>query len=242
MKSSQTQGSYSRSISYNWACATDNVSVPVAHPHPTPHRILYLRTFSESNAWDFRLLMTGISENILAPTEDFWPFSKDFRKLPKCLKMFQRFLNTSEAIWSSSGSFRTCWRRLTASLSAVYWNIFFLGGGELNRVFVVNVLKNNSSGFVSQAWEIVLNAWDRRLSSTGVRLTHNAWELAGIEYPPGRLKTNTVGQCRSFRLWCHQPEVTFMMSLAKHASFRVSVFVLKLMVMLTTLMHGLWIL
>ena len=30
-----------------------------------------------------------------------------------------------------------------------------------------------------------------------------------------------------------------MMSLAKHASFRVSVFVLKLMVMLTTLMHGL---
>ena len=32
--------------------------------------ILYLRTFSE-RAWDFHLFMTGISENVLATSEDF---------------------------------------------------------------------------------------------------------------------------------------------------------------------------
>ena len=51
----------------------------------------------------------------------------------------------------------------------------------LNLIFVINhVLKNSSSGFVSQVWEIVLDAWDRCLKSAGVRLTYYAGELAGI--------------------------------------------------------------
>ena len=37
------------------------------------------------------------------------------------------------------------------------------------------------SGFVSQAWEIILDARDWCLYSAGVRLPTNAWELAGIQ-------------------------------------------------------------
>ena len=58
--------------------------------------ILYLPTFSESNAWDFHLVMTGIFENV--PLRgDFRRFSmtfrRDFRTLPKCPQMFRRRLS-----------------------------------------------------------------------------------------------------------------------------------------------------
>ena len=45
--------------------------------------ILYLPTFSESNAWYFHLVMTGISGNVPATSEDFRLLSEDFRTLPK---------------------------------------------------------------------------------------------------------------------------------------------------------------
>ena len=44
---------------------------------------VYLPTFSESNAWDFWLVMTAISENVRATYKDFRRFCKDFRTLPK---------------------------------------------------------------------------------------------------------------------------------------------------------------
>ena len=44
---------------------------------------LYLPTFSESNAWDFHLVMAGISGKISATSEDFRRLSEDFRTLPK---------------------------------------------------------------------------------------------------------------------------------------------------------------
>ena len=50
-------------------------------------RSLYLPTFSESNTWDFHL-MIGIFENVRAPSEDFSRFSKDF---PVLLKMLEDF-------------------------------------------------------------------------------------------------------------------------------------------------------
>ena len=55
-------------------------------------QILYLPTFSESNAWDFHLVMTDISGNVPATFEDFRRISEDFRTLPKikCLQMFQK--------------------------------------------------------------------------------------------------------------------------------------------------------
>ena len=45
--------------------------------------ILYLPTFSESNAWDFHLVMTEISGNVPATSEGFRRISEDFRSLPK---------------------------------------------------------------------------------------------------------------------------------------------------------------
>ena len=54
--------------------------------------MLYLPTFSESNAWDFRLVMTEISVNVLATSGDFRRISEDFRTLPKikCSQMFPK--------------------------------------------------------------------------------------------------------------------------------------------------------
>ena len=40
--------------------------------------IVYLPTFSESNAWDFHLVMTKISGNVPVTSEDFQRISEDF--------------------------------------------------------------------------------------------------------------------------------------------------------------------
>ena len=48
--------------------------------------ILYLPTFSESNAWDFHLVMTGIFEN-LPLRGDFRRFPMTFRRLPNVAEM-----------------------------------------------------------------------------------------------------------------------------------------------------------
>ena len=45
--------------------------------------ILYLPAFSESNTWDFHLVMTEISGNVPATSEDCRRITKDFRTLPK---------------------------------------------------------------------------------------------------------------------------------------------------------------
>ena len=69
-----------------------------------------------------------MSEDVPTISEHFRSYLKLFWQLSNMLKTFDSVIK----------------RRLL--------EYFFLGGGgELNRVFVVNVLKNNSSGFVSQA-------------------------------------------------------------------------------------------
>ena len=45
--------------------------------------IEYLPTFSESNAWDFHLVVTRVSKNVSVSFEDFWWLSEDFETLPK---------------------------------------------------------------------------------------------------------------------------------------------------------------
>ena len=57
--------------------------------------ILYLPTFPESNAGDFRLVMTEISVNVPATSEDFRRISEDFRTLFK-IKCPQTFAKTFE--------------------------------------------------------------------------------------------------------------------------------------------------
>ena len=60
--------------------------------------ILYLPTFSESNAWDFHLVMTEISGNVPATSEDFRQISEDFRSLPK----IKCPLTVPEDVWALS--------------------------------------------------------------------------------------------------------------------------------------------
>ena len=107
--------------------------------------------------------MTRISENIPATSEDLWRFSEDLWML---LKLSEDVPTTFELFWSyfKGKNFSVLWYS---------WPQIF--SGKLNCAFVINhVLKNNLCGFVSQAWKVVLDAWDRCLRFAGVRLTH-AW-------------------------------------------------------------------
>ena len=70
-------------------------------------------------------------------------------------------------------------------------HLFGSFSGILNLTFIINVLKNNSSGFVSQAWEIVFDAWNRCLKSAGMRLTHNGRESWQVYYLAIWMSTNS---------------------------------------------------
>ena len=72
--------------------------------------ILCLPTFSKSNAWDFRLVMTQISVNVPATSEDFRRISEDFRTFPK-IKCPQMFPKTFEHFRSylKDDSFSVLW-------------------------------------------------------------------------------------------------------------------------------------
>ena len=71
-----------------------------------PGGVLSLSTLSKSNAWDFHLIMTRISENIPATSEDLWQFSEASEHCWNYLKMFQPPLSSSEAI--SKGKILVC--------------------------------------------------------------------------------------------------------------------------------------
>ena len=72
--------------------------------------LLYLPDFSESNAWDFHLVMTDISGNVPATSEDFRRISEDFRTLPKikCLQMFQKTFEHFRS-YLKDDTFRKLW-------------------------------------------------------------------------------------------------------------------------------------
>ena len=56
-------------------------AIPLCHVHLMGAIYMCLPPFSESKAWDsfcVLLVMTGISQNIPAASEDFWQFVKDF--------------------------------------------------------------------------------------------------------------------------------------------------------------------
>ena len=70
----------------------------------------------------------------------------------------QQILSLSEAIQKAIIMFSMLWYiSRTQSQNTT---------GEMNWIFIINndhVLKNNLSRFLSQKWEIVLDAWDRHL-------------------------------------------------------------------------------
>ena len=128
----------------------------------------------------FRLQKTWKSEYLPTSSEGCQSFrktSEDHRRFPttsenfpitskdnsRCRKIFddfktgrandlQRISNQSRALLKSSEDVVTTSR----TLLSIYTRYCYL------------------------AWEIGLNAWDHNFRSAGVRLTHNAWELAGI--------------------------------------------------------------
>ena len=98
---------------------------------------VYLPTFSESNAWDFRLVMTGISENVPATSEDFQQFYEDCWTL---LKMFKNVPMNFEHFWSylKDNNFSVFnFVRSQSHHSMPFWNIFV----EVNWTFIITWIK-----------------------------------------------------------------------------------------------------
>ena len=127
---------------------------------PPSFSLVYLPTISKSNAFSS------------CHDWNFLTFLMIFLRLPKVSENVRR---SSEGLFNDNILVSCDKKRLFGLFLGIVIKLNF------NLIFVINhVLKNNSSGFVSQAWEIVLDAWDWCLKSAGVRLTHNAWELAGI--------------------------------------------------------------
>ena len=99
------------------------------------------------NAWDFCPVMTEVSENVPATSTHFQQFSKDFQTLPK---MWEVVLTTFKRFWS----YFKCQREIGS-----------------NFCHINHVLKNNSSGFVCEVWEIVLvDEWNQ-----GLEISPQAW-------------------------------------------------------------------
>ena len=132
--------------------------------------IVYLPT-----AWDPYLVMTGIFENVSATSETFRQFSEDFWTL---LKMSEDFPTTFEHFSSylKDDNINVLW--LTQIIIQCLLGLFLWKSYWIFTVY--HVVKNNLCGFVSQAWEIVLDAWDQCLKFTGMRLMYDTRELAGI--------------------------------------------------------------
>ena len=98
----------------------------------------------------------------------FWTFPTIFGGLPKVAENFRR---CSDDLFNDD--ILVCCVEVK--------RVFELFLATLNLIFIINhVLKNSSSGFLSQEWEIVLDAWNRCLKPAGVRLKYYAGELAGI--------------------------------------------------------------
>ena len=111
--------------------------------------------------------------------QNFWKHPSNFWR---SLTIFLRLLNVAETIWRCSDHIWALLKLFQRENFSVYWyswpQIF---SRKLNCTFVINhVLKNNSCGFASQAWEVVLDAWDWCLRFADTRLAHEAWELASI--------------------------------------------------------------
>ena len=123
------------------ACKNSKTSlIRFTYMYPVTHiynDTLHLPTFSESNAWDFRLVMTGISENVPATSEDFEQFYEDCWTL---LKMFKNVPMNFEHFWSylKDNNFSVFnFVRSQSHHSMPFWNIFV----EVNWTFIITWVK-----------------------------------------------------------------------------------------------------
>ena len=103
------------------------------------------------HAWDFYLVMTGISGNIPVTSEDFLKTSKHYRKCPQ---MFWRRLSTSETTLQDNNNlscfdFVRTQKRIQSHHLTPFWIEFSL----FIMCYRTLIYPDN----VSQAWEVVLD-------------------------------------------------------------------------------------
>ena len=100
----------------------------------------------------------------------FWTFRTIFGGLPKVAENFRR---CSDDLFNDD--ILVCCVKVK--------RLFELFLAILNLIFVINhVLKNSSSGLVSQAWEIVLDAWVREIDVLSLqawdsRIMRESWQV-----------------------------------------------------------------
>ena len=136
---------------------------------------MYLSTFSKSNAWDFRLINTGISENVPVPSEDFRRFSEHFRTFPKMSEdvetTFEHFRSYLE-----DENFRLFWFRWDAKSSFDAFLEHFLGNWiefSLSHVLKKRFVRICESGVRNCPWCV------RSMSLFGSREIHASWVKVG---------------------------------------------------------------
>lgn len=118
----------------------------------------YLPTFF----WVRRDFCLGISENVPATSKDFRRFSEDLRTFPK---ISEDVPTNFEHLRShlKGDKFSVFWKNYDTKSTLCPFMKYFCGNCRNWISFIDHVLNANSSGFMSQAWEIVLDAWHRCL-------------------------------------------------------------------------------
>ena len=87
---------------------------------------VYLPTFPTSNAWDFRIHITRISEKFPTTSKHYRRYSDDFRTLPKIPEDVPIFSDGCQMLQCKSKSRHDFVRLLVRSqfdISAVYWTV-----------------------------------------------------------------------------------------------------------------------
>ena len=102
---------------------------------------------------------------------------------PEFLNIPDDFRTTSESCQKFPKMFRRPFNDDILVCCVKVKRLFELFLAILNLIFVINhVLKNSSSGFVSQAWEIVLDAWVREIDVLSLqawdsRIMRESWQV-----------------------------------------------------------------
>ena len=102
---------------------------------------------------------------------------------PEFLNIPDDFRTTSESCQKFPKMFRRPFNDDILVCCVKVKRLFELFSAILNLIFVINhVLKNSSSGFVSQAWEIVLDAWVREIDVLSLdawdsRIMRESWQV-----------------------------------------------------------------
>ena len=154
------------SWSYEWPTASI-FSVPTISNHNSEKKLqefwLHQQHRIPANLFlSQKRFCLGISENVPATSKDFRRFSEDLRTFPK---ISDDVPTNFEHLRShlKGDKFSVFWKNYDTKSTLSPFMKYFCGNCRNWISFIDHVLNANSSGFMSQAWEIVLDAWHRCL-------------------------------------------------------------------------------